>query len=179
MRWLFLLFVVVPLVELYLLLWIGSLIGFWPTVAIVLATGLLGSTLAKREGLKVWRAWRQSLETLTPPEQGVVDGVLVLVGGALLITPGVLTDAVGLLLLVPTTRGLVAARVRRAIDRRIAAGQLHVMQSGFDEVWSERPPDVRTDTRVDVVETHGEATDDDAGGQQPLPELPPPRDEPG
>ena len=171
-RWLLLLFIVVPLVELYLLLWIGSFIGFWPTVGIVLATGLLGSTLAKREGLKVWRAWRRSLETLTPPEQGVVDGVLVLIGGALLITPGVLTDMLGLLLLLPKPRALVAARVRRAIDRRIAAGQLHVVQSGFDEVWSTRPPDMRSD----VVETHGEETDSVDGG---FPELPPPRDDHG
>ncbi len=169
MRWLLLLFIVVPLVELYLLLWIGSFIGFWPTVAIVLSTGLLGSALAKREGLKVWRAWRRSLETLTPPEQGVIDGVLVLIGGALLITPGVLTDMIGLLLLLPKPRALVAARVRRAIDRRIAAGQLHVMQNGFDEVWAPRPADMR----ADVVETHGEET-----GAGALPELPPPNDEP-
>jgi len=174
-RWLLALFVVVPLVELYLLLWIGRFIGFWPTVGIVLVTGLLGSTLAKREGLKVWRAWQRSLETLTPPEQGVVDGVLVLIGGALLITPGVLTDMLGLMLLIPTTRGLVAARVRRAIDRRIAAGRLQVVQSGFEEVWSAGPPS----TRPDVVETHGEETDASGGGQQQLPELPPPRDEPG
>lgn len=170
MRWLLLLFIVVPLVELYLLLWIGSFIGFWPTLGIVLSTGVLGSALAKREGLKVWRAWRRSLETLTPPEQGVIDGVLVLIGGALLITPGVLTDMLGLLLLLPKPRALVAARVRRAIDRRIAAGQLHVMQSGFDEVWSSRPADPRSD----VVETHGEQTD--AGDEGPLPELPPKSD---
>jgi UPF0716 protein FxsA len=172
-RWLLVLFVVVPLVELYLLLWIGSFIGFWPTVAIVLGTGLLGSALAKREGIKVWRAWRRSLETFTPPEQGVVDGVLVLIGGALLITPGVLTDMLGLMLLVPTTRGLVAARVRRAIDRRIAAGQIHVMQNGLDEAWGVRP-----DVGADVVETHGEETDAGRDGRQPLPELPPPGDEP-
>ncbi len=171
MRWLLLLFVVVPLVELYLLLWIGSFIGFWPTVGIVLATGLLGSTLAKREGLKVWRAWRHSLETLTPPEQGVVDGVLVLIGGALLITPGVLTDILGLLLLMPGPRAVVAKRVRRSIDRRIAAGRIQIMQSGLDEVWG-TPPRPGPDG-VDVVETHGEDAQASSPAQSGLPELPP------
>lgn len=174
MRWLLLLFIVVPLVELGLLLWIGHFIGFWSTVAIVLGTGLLGSTLAKREGLKVWRAWRRSLETLTPPEQGVIDGVLVLVGAALLITPGVLTDVLGLLLLLPGPRGMVAKRVRRAIDRRIAAGHIQVMQGGFEEAWREPP----AERRPDVVVTHGE----DAGSNEAkpaAPELPPPDKEAG
>ena len=82
MRWLIVLFVVVPLAELYLLLLVGSLIGFWPTVGLTLVTGIVGGALAKHEGLRVWRAWRRSLSELKPPETGVIDGVLVLLGGA-------------------------------------------------------------------------------------------------
>ncbi len=81
---LLLLFTVVPLVELYLLLVIGSSIGFWPTVAIVLTTGLLGAWLAKSEGLRVYRKWQASLAQGRLPEEGVLGGLLVLVGGVLL-----------------------------------------------------------------------------------------------
>ena len=126
MRWILVLFVVVPLCELYLLLWLSSLVGFWPTVGIVLVTGVLGGALAKREGLKVWRAWRKAMDELRPPEQGVIDGVLVLLGGALLITPGVLTDLTGLLLLLPATRRRIAGRIRQAVDKRLADGRIRV-----------------------------------------------------
>jgi UPF0716 protein FxsA len=145
LKWLLLLFVVVPLLELYLLLWLGSWIGFWPTVGITLVTGLLGGTLAKREGLKVWRDWRRALGELRPPEQGVVDGLLVLIGGVLLVTPGVLTDALGLALLMPWTRRRIAARVRRGIDRRIADGSIQVQPFGAPSAPS------------DVIDTAGEA----------------------
>jgi UPF0716 protein FxsA len=147
LKWVIVPFVVVPLLELYLLLWLGSLIGFWPTVVVVLVTGLVGGTLAKREGLKVWRDWRRALDELRPPEQGVVDGLLVLVGGAFLLTPGVLTDALGLALLVPWSRRRIASRIRSAIDRRIANGRIHVISS---------TPFVAADGS-DVIETTGEA----------------------
>ncbi len=123
-RYILVAFVVIPLVELYLLLWLGSLIGFWPTVAITVVTGVLGGSLAKREGLRVYRQWRDALDEMRAPETGIVEGVLVLLGGALLITPGVLTDITGVLLLLPPTRRPIAARVRRAVDARLATGQL-------------------------------------------------------
>jgi UPF0716 protein FxsA len=149
-RWLLLLFLVVPLLELYLLVWAGSVFGFWPTMAITLLSAILGGALAKREGLKVWRAWRRALTELRPPEQGVIDGVLVLVGATLLISPGVLTDVVGILFLVPFTRRIGARLIRRALDRRIADGRLRVM--------SVAPP--AGNARWDVVDTSGVSVDD-------------------
>jgi UPF0716 protein FxsA len=151
MRWVLLLFVVVPLVELYLLLWLSSVIGFWQTVGLTLVTGIVGGTLAKREGMRVWRAWRAALEELRPPPEGVVEGVLVLVGGALLITPGVLTDVAGLALLVPLTRRRIAAVVRRAVDRRIARGQIRVTTATFGAATLRRSSDV-LDTTGESVE---------------------------
>ena len=154
MYWLALLFVVVPMVELYLLLVLGQLIGFWPTIGITVGSALLGGALAKREGLRVLRAWKDSLDRLEPPQVGVIDGVLVLVGGALLITPGVITDAVGMLLLVPATRRIVARRIRHVIEKKIADGSLravHVSQSA-----------VPGGSRSGVVETTGESLDADA-----------------
>lgn len=127
MRWLVVLVIVVPLTELFLLLQINRVVGFWPTIALTVVTGFVGGGLAKREGLKVWRSWSAAMRELRPPEQGVIDGVLVLLGGALLITPGVLTDLTGLLLLIPPTRRLIAVRVRAAVDRRLQMTQLRIV----------------------------------------------------
>ena len=164
MKWLVVLFIVVPLLELYLLLTLGSWIGFWPTIAITLITAFVGGALAKREGLKVWRAWRTAIAELRPPEQGVIDGVLVLIGGALLITPGFISDVTGVLLMLPFSRRWVAARIRRAIDRRLADGRIRVEGASFVNapLWSAAP----ANGEVDVVETSGEAVVSDA------PELP-------
>ena len=124
---LLLLFTIVPLVELYLLLLIGDLLGFWPTVAIVLVTGMLGAWLAKQEGLRVLRKWQASLAEGRMPEEGVLGGVLVLVGGVLLVTPGVLTDVTGLLLLLPPTRKLVANAVRARFEKKVREGSVRVV----------------------------------------------------
>lgn len=170
MGWLlFVLFVALPFVDLVLLLRVGAVLGFWPTVALTLAMGALGAWLTKREGLRVWRAWTRALAELRPPEQGVIDGVLVIAGGALLMAPGVLTDVVGFVFLIPPTRKLVAGLVRRAVDRRIARGQIHVVSAGFGPLdgFEQRPSD-------GVVDTTGESVGE-------APELPgPPRrgDEP-
>ena len=166
MRWLLVLFVVVPLTELYLLLAIGQLIGFWPTVLLTLVTALVGGTLAKREGTKVLRAWRDALARQEAPSQGVLDGVLVLLGGALLVTPGVLTDVTGLLMLFPTSRGRIANRVRRAVDERIAAETVQVVTvGGFGPGGPGEPGGpggplgAAAPRRANVIETQGESVD--------------------
>jgi UPF0716 protein FxsA len=160
-RWLLLAFVVVPLVELYLLVWIGARIGLLPTVAITLLTGLLGGALARHEGLRVWRAWQRALEQMTPPEAGVLDGVLVLLGGALLITPGVLTDVVGFALLLPWSRRMAARYVRAQIDRRLARSDAAILGGAFvPPTGSQRygdPADRGAAARV--VDTTGESVD--------------------
>jgi UPF0716 protein FxsA len=156
---LFVLFVVVPFVDLLLLLRIGALIGFWPTVASTVAIGVLGAWLAKREGLRVVRAWRDAMTELRAPSEGVIDGVLVIAGGALLITPGVITDLIGFVLLVPFTRRQVAKLVRRWVDRKIARSELTVMSSF--EVFGEGAPHGQSD----VVDTTGESVGE-------APELP-------
>lgn len=133
---LLLLFTVVPLVELWLLLFIGDHIGFWPTVGIVLATGILGATLAKHEGLRVVQRWHEATARGELPEDGVLGGLLVLVGGIFLITPGVLTDVTGLLLLFPPTRRLVAGFVRRRFERGLSSGAVRVTQVGGAQVFT-------------------------------------------
>lgn len=110
---LILLFIVLPFVELTLLLRIGSEIGALNTIAIVVLTGIVGGYLAKREGLAVWQRFQSRLATGGMPTEELLDGVIVLIAGALLITPGVITDAIGLLGLFPPTRYLAKQQLRK------------------------------------------------------------------
>ncbi|WP_373046848.1 FxsA family protein [Vulgatibacter sp.] len=146
---LFLLFTIVPLLELFLLLQIGRLVGFWPTVLGVIVTAALGAHLAQREGLKTFQRWRGALAAGRLPEEGLLGSLLVLVGGVLLVAPGVLTDVVGLLLLVPATRRIAAGLVRRELERRIRSGAIRVVsyrgaqdqRRASDRVIESRPID--------------------------------------
>ena len=110
---LFTVFAVVTLIETYLLYLFGAALGPLWTLALILSTALLGAALTKREGLKIWTAWSEALTLGQIPEEGVVSGLLVLVGAVLLVTPGVLTDATGILLLVPPSRRFIAKYVKR------------------------------------------------------------------
>ncbi|WP_309894689.1 FxsA family protein [Archangium sp.] len=143
-KYLLLAFTVLPFIELYLLLAIGREVGFWPTVGTVLLTGLIGAYLAKKEGLRVLRRWQESLAQGRMPEEGLLGGVLVLVGGVLLVSPGVITDVLGLVLLFPPTRRVVAAVVRRRLEKRVAAGTLRVTtmnMGGMGGPFGARPQD--------------------------------------
>jgi UPF0716 protein FxsA len=130
MGFLFLLFVLVPFAELYILIRIGKVIGAWYTLLGVIAVGLCGAYLAKQQGLRVFRQWQGALAEGRLPEEGMLGGVLVLLGSVLLITPGILTDVVGLALLLPWTRRALAPIVRRAIERRMQAGTIRVETYG-------------------------------------------------
>jgi UPF0716 protein FxsA len=121
-RYLSLLFFVVPFVELWVLLRVGDLIGFWPTMGLVVSTAMLGGYLAKREGRRTLAEWQKAFAEMRMPEEGLTSGVLVLVGAVLLVSPGVLGDVVGLTLLIPVTRKWVAKGISRWIDGRIAQG---------------------------------------------------------
>lgn len=156
---LFLLFTVVPLCELYLLLRIGEWLGGLATVTLVLVTGMLGAAMARLEGLRVFRSWQDALRVGRLPEDGVVSGVLVLVGGVLLVTPGVLTDAVGLLLLLPPTRRLIATHIVRRLERAIADGTVQVIRGpGMGPSVQGWPPGPAP--RGNVIEAEGETVDE-------------------
>ncbi len=119
---LFLLFTVVPAVELYLLIRIGEVIGGWETVGLVIAMGMLGAWLAKREGLGVLRQIQEELARGIPPADRIVEGLMVLVGAVLLVTPGVITDVVAITLLLPPLRRALAPVVRRYVVGRFLEG---------------------------------------------------------
>jgi UPF0716 protein FxsA len=115
---LFLLFITVPLIELFLFLVIGQKIGILPTFAIILLTGVLGAGLARSQGLKVLAKYQQSIAQGKLPHEAVIDGLLILIAGALLLTPGFLTDTMGFLLLAPPVRQMVRARLEASLRER-------------------------------------------------------------
>ncbi|MDQ3432271.1 MAG: FxsA family protein [Actinomycetota bacterium] len=117
---LFAAFVVVPLIELYAIIQVGQGIGVLPTVLILLAISLAGAWLVRREGARAWQALKNALRSGRLPSREVTDAALVLVGGTLLLTPGFLTDALGLFLVVPLTRPLARRALGWMIARRMA-----------------------------------------------------------
>ena len=119
-----LLFIVVPIAELAVIIQVGEEIGVWWTIAILVADSVLGSVLMRSQGRISWRRFNEALQGGRPPAREVLDGVLVIFGGALLLTPGFITDILGLTLLIPPTRALVRrVLVKRFADRMIVAAQ--------------------------------------------------------
>ena len=113
------LFIVVPIAELYVILKVGDAIGVVWTVLLLAADSVLGSLLLRSQGRAVWRRFNDALAAGRMPHREVQDGVLVIFGAAFLITPGFLTDVVGLLALLPPTRGVVRRLAMRALGRRV------------------------------------------------------------
>jgi UPF0716 protein FxsA len=112
-------FIVVPLAELAVLIAVGDVIGVLPTLLLLLAVSVAGAWLAKREGLAAWRRFQLALAEARVPTVEVADGAMILLAGALLLTPGFLTDVAGLLLLLPPTRAIARRLVPRIAERRL------------------------------------------------------------
>ena len=127
---LLLLFIVVPTIELILLLKIGSLIGILPTVAVILITGVLGAGLARIQGLSVLGQLQAEMGTGRLPAGPMVDGAIILVAAALLMTPGFLTDVFGFLCLIPATRTMMKRLVWARFERAVKRGNLNIYVSG-------------------------------------------------
>lgn len=116
---LILLFTLLPIAELALLLWLGARIGLLPTLALMIVTGVVGATLARLQGLATLARFQKAVAAGRLPGTELVEGLLLLVAGAVLLTPGVLTDAAGFLLLVPPVRRGVARGVEGWARRRV------------------------------------------------------------
>ena len=114
------LFIVIPIAELYVIIKVGEWIGILPTLAILLGDALLGSWLLRHQGRSAWRRFNQKLDERRFPGKEVADGLLITVGGTLLLTPGFITDIAGLLLLIPPTRALIRRLLARFVTRRFA-----------------------------------------------------------
>jgi len=134
---LFLLFTITPIIELYLLIRIGGAIGALPTIAIVVITGLVGAWLARLEGARAWGDLRRSVSGAQFPGNAILNGIAVFIGGAFLLTPGVLTDLLGIALLVPVTRRPIMRVIRERFMKRLEKkgdGEIEV------RYWRQEPP---------------------------------------
>ncbi len=116
---LFLLFTIIPVIELTILIKIGTLIGTLNTVILVLFTAMAGAYLVRMEGLGVIYRFQQNMQEGRFPAEEILDGAMILVAGALLVTPGVATDIIGFLLVFPSSRRMIKISLRRYIERRI------------------------------------------------------------
>ncbi|MEM7774799.1 MAG: FxsA family protein [Pseudomonadota bacterium] len=124
-----LIFVAVPIIELALLIQLGSWLGFWPTIGLILLTAVVGTAVLQQQGLETLNRVSQATARGEPPVEPIIDGMFLLVAGAFLLTPGVITDGIGLLLLVPQIRHLIR---RWGVHRLMTSKNVrfHVFRSG-------------------------------------------------
>ena len=123
---LILIFIVVPLIEILLLIEIGSRIGALNTIFIIVLTGILGASLMRHQGFTIIRNIQRDLSQGRMPTGELINGTLVLVGGIVLLTPGFFTDSVGFVLLLPATRALILKKIQLLIRRKIESGDIHI-----------------------------------------------------
>jgi UPF0716 protein FxsA len=116
---LFVLFIVVPIVELAVIIQVGQAIGALNTIALLILVGVVGAWLAKREGLAVYGRFRRQVEAGVVPGREIADGFMILMAGAMLLTPGFVTDVLALLLLLPPVRAAIRASVLHRVTRRV------------------------------------------------------------
>ena len=112
-------FVVVPLAEIWAILQVGQVVGPWWTILLLVADSMLGAWLIRREGSRAWRALREALSGGRMPARELADGALILIGGTLMLSPGFLLDAVGILLILPFTRPVARRLLTRVVERRL------------------------------------------------------------
>lgn len=150
-----LLFMLVPVVEIFLIVQLGQVVGPWWTILLLVASGIIGAVLVRREGAKAWQSLVEALRAGKVPSRELADGALILVGGALLLTPGFVTDVAGLVCVLPGSRALPRAVLRQVIARRLVvatmgpgpSGQRPPRRPGDDDT----PPDPGV-VRGDVIE---------------------------
>jgi UPF0716 protein FxsA len=150
---LFVLFIVVPLAELYVIVQVGEAIGVVPTIGLLLVDSILGTMLLRSQGRLAWRRFTEATQAVRPPAREVLDGALVLLGGAFLLTPGFLTDVLGAVLLLPPSRALIRRILARRLLRRMTASL-----AGAPAGMRRRPPR--------AYDVDGSATDVDVNRQR-------------
>lgn len=155
---LILLFIVLPLAELWVIIELGGMIGIWPTLALLLLDSVLGAILLKSQGTAAWRRFQVALGEARVPAKEVYDGAAIVFGGALLLTPGFITDIIGFALLIPPSRAALR-RVLLATARRVGPARSVLF------IYDRRPGSWRTAGR----------TPPPGGGPGPAPGPPPPR----
>lgn len=166
--WLFWLFLAVPIIEIALFIQVGGLIGLWPTLAIVVLTAIVGAAVMRSQGAHAWAEIQRSFSELRDPTRPLAHGVMILVAGMLLLTPGFFTDAAGLALLVPGIRDLVL----RQLASRVRVSRMQASHATM------RRDDHRPPYGEGVIDGEYYVADDEPRPPQPAPlDLPPQLDE--
>ncbi len=146
---LFLIFVLVPIIEIALFIEIGGALGLWPTLGVVILTALAGSTLLRMQGLSTLARLQGNIQTLQDPSRELAHGALILVAGVVLLTPGFFTDAAGLLLMVPAVRDVV---IKYGAAKMVARSSVHVHTGNTRQEHPYRPDEISDVEYEDVTD---------------------------
>jgi len=130
--YLILLFILFPILELAVLIKVGSAIGIFNTIFLTILTGVVGASLARYQGFITFQKIQNNLNTGVVPSEELLDGMMILLGGLTLLTPGFITDALGLMALIPATRGLLKNLLKKAFK-----GQIHKRQNSSDQTQTQ------------------------------------------
>lgn len=155
---LILLFTLVPFAELALLIWIGERIGVLPTFALIVVTGVLGASLARLQGLATWARFRRALGEGRLPGTELIEGLMILLAGAVLLTPGILTDLVGFTLLIPPARRFLVRWAEPRLRSRVV-----VRTAGSPSGGRPARPSSRPSTAGEVIDAEYEVVDGKPG----------------
>ncbi len=147
---LLLLFILVPAVELILLIKLGGIIGLFPTVGIIVLTGFLGAALTRMQGLAVLRRMQQEMAAGQMPAGSIMDGVIILIAGALLLTPGFLTDIVGFSCLIPGVRSVIKRFAQARVERAVREGKVGFFVGGGGVPWQQPRSDLDDKDRIEM-----------------------------
>ncbi|RCW66316.1 FxsA family protein [Saliterribacillus persicus] len=127
-RWILLFVLIVPALEIGLLVWAGGQIGPWWVVILIISTGVLGAWLAKQQGLETLAKARSSMDQGQLPQEQIFDGICILIGGVVLLTPGFITDLIGFILLIPTTRVPIKNALKKLAQRWMNQGRVRIFR---------------------------------------------------
>ncbi|KGX89095.1 FxsA family protein [Pontibacillus litoralis] len=127
-RWLLLFILVVPAIEIGVLVWAGNMVGPLWVILLIIATGVLGAYLAKQQGLDTLNKARDNMQMGILPHEEIFDGICILIGAVVLLTPGFVTDAIGFILLFPVTRNPIKRALQRTVSKMIESGNITVFR---------------------------------------------------
>jgi UPF0716 protein FxsA len=162
MAFLVVLFIVVPIAELYVIIKVGELIGLWPTLALLFADAILGSLLLRHQGRGAWRRFNEALAARRFPGKEVADGAMIVIGGTLLLAPGFITDIAGLILLIPPTRAIIRRLFRSYFSRRfVVVGNIPGAFGGRGPGGAAPSRDYDIDVTAEEVPPDGRGASDD------------------
>ncbi|AOH56059.1 membrane protein FxsA [Peribacillus muralis] len=128
MRYFLLFIIAMPVIEIIVLLLSGKVIGFWPTLFLIIGTGLIGAYLAKKQGMETWRKAQEQIRYGMMPGNEIIDGICIFIGAALLLSPGLISDIMGLILVFPPTRNLLKPIVIRFLMNRMNKGKVTIIR---------------------------------------------------